>query len=855
MTRCRDGRRHGPVALVLASSVAMLTVAVGASAAQSAGFVPRAPARLADTRPRGETIDGIDQAMGPLEPGRVLDVVVARRAAVPKGAKAAALTFTVTDPVAPGFLTVWPCGTPKPTASLSNFASGQIVAATTMIGLGPEGNVCAALSTRGNLIVDLAGHQPADSTYVGVSPARLLDTRTAGATLDGLQSGTGPVAARSSTKVVVRGRGGVTTDASSAYLTVTAIALRDDGFVTVYRCGQPVPNVSTVNVSAGRVAANSTIVLVSEEDTCLYASASVHLLVDVSGYEPAFSTVRSDLSTRAFDSRSFGFVGQTMIPLRVPAEAAPTDRSSVAINVTAVDPQGDGFLTIYPDDGTGCQQTAPTASVLNFVKGQTVANFAIVGVSRSAAVCVFGSVATYLIVDIVALIASDALPMVRLVPIADATLDGAAPTENDGKGAFLVADAVPLRESVLQFYLGIESESFGAIRTAKLRLHVAETTASIPDPGSVSAGTVSSMADSSWDERSVTFANRPTTGRTLAATLGVVAADHWVELDVTAVVRNSPTRTPSFVLNSVSADGVYYSSRESAFPPELVVVRDDANAGETIAAVGDMVCESSISPTANSCQQQAVADRIAGDHSISTFLSLGDLQYQVGALAEFNMAYNASYGQLNAKVKPVPGNHEYGTPNAAGYFSYFGSRAGDPTKGYYTFTQGSWRFLALNTNLSCTVISCSAGSAQEQFVRSTLATDKVAGRVCSLAYWHHPRFASDTSHGNNTDMQALWSAMNDYGVDAVLNGHVHTYERFDQLNTAGAPSADGVREFIIGTGGVGHYTNGPPKPGSVVRIETEFGYTRFQLFSNGYSWDFINDKGQILDSGTAPCNV
>jgi acid phosphatase type 7 len=832
----------------------MLTMAVGAAAAPIAGFVPGAPARLVDTRPRGETIDGIDQAIGPLEPGRVLDVVVAGRAAIPKGAKAAALTFTVTDPLDSGFLTVWPCGAPKPTASVSNFASGQTVAATTMIGLGPEGDVCAALSTKGNLIVDVAGHQPAASSYVGVTPARLLDTRTAGGTLDGLQSGTGPVAARSSTKVVVRGRGGVTTDASSAYITVTAIGLRDDGFVTVYRCGQPVPNVSTVNVSAGRVAANSTIVRVSEEGTCLYASVALHLLVDVTGYEPAFSTVRSDLSTRAFDSRTFGFVGQTMIPLRMPAGAATTDRSAVALNVTAVDPQGDGFLTIYPDDGTGCQQTTPTASVLNFVKGQTVANFSIAGVSRTAAVCVFSSVSTYLIVDIVALIPSDALPIVRLVPIADAAVDSSAPTENAGSGQFLVADASPLRESVLRFYFGIEREARGAIRTAKLRLHVVEATASIPDPGSVSAGTVSAMPGSTWNELSVTFANRPTNGRNDAATLGAVVPNQWVEIDVTAAA-SAAEGSVAFVLTSNSTDGVYYSSRESAFPPELIVVANDADAGETIAAVGDMACESTAPVSTNACQQQAVADRLAADPSVSTFLSLGDLQYQVGALAEFNTAYNASYGQLNAKVKPVPGNHEYGTPNAAGYFSYFGSQAGDPAKGYYTFTQGQWRFLALNTNLSCTVISCSAGSEQEQFVRSTLAADKVAGRVCSLAYWHHPRFSSDTSHGNNTDMQALWSAMSDYGVDAVLNGHVHTYERFDPVNTAGAPSADGVREFIIGTGGVGHYTNGPPKPGSMVRIETEFGYTRFQLFSNGYSWDFINDKGQILDSGTAPCNV
>ncbi len=558
--------------------------------------------------------------------------------------------------------------------------------------------------------------------------------------------------------------------ASSAYVTVTAVGLRDDGFVTVYRCGQPVPNVSTVNVSAGRVAANSTIVRVTEEGTCLYASASMHLLLDVTGYETAFSAVRADLSLREFDSRGQGFIGETVILLRLPPGAATSDGSAVALNVTAVDPQDDGFLTIYPDNGSSCQQKAPTASVLNFVKGQTVANFAIAGISSSSTACVLSSVSTHLIVDLVAVVGSQGPPIEGLEPTADAVVDGSAPADPGGKEEFLAADASPLRESMLRFSLGVGREARGAIRTAKLRLHVTEVTTSIPDPGSVAGGTVSSMPPSGWDETTINFANRPTAGRNVLATVGAVSASQWVEVDVTPAIATAEGMV-EFVLTSTSTDGVYYSSRKSAFSPELIVVDNNAGAGETIAAVGDTVCESTAPVSTNACQQQAVADRLAADPSISTFLSLGDLQYQVGALAEFNTAYNASYGQLNAKVKPVPGNHEYGTPNAAGYYSYFGSRAGDPTKGYYTFTQGPWRFLALNTNLSCSVISCSAGGEQEQFVRSTLAADKAAGRVCSLAYWHHPRFASDTTHGSNTDMQALWSAMNDYGVDAVLNGH------------------------------------------------------------------------------------
>jgi acid phosphatase type 7 len=392
------------------------------------------------------------------------------------------------------------------------------------------------------------------------------------------------------------------------------------------------------------------------------------------------------------------------------------------------------------------------------------------------------------------------------------------------------------------------------VRSASRICH--STTAPGTGSGSTSGGTITSAADDSWTDASLTFATRPNDVSITDTSIGPVVAGQWVEVDVSLIVvaaRAALANLVNLAITSADADGVYYSSRESAFPPELVLVADDVLG--TIAAVGDMACESVVAPSAASCRQLFVAARIAADPSITDFLALGDLQYQVGALAEFNTSYSSSYGMLNAKVKPVPGNHEYGTANASGYFDYFGSKAGDPTKGYYSFFSGPWRLLALNTNLSCLVVACQAGSAQEQYVRTILAADQEVGRPCSIAYWHHPRFSSDTSHGNNTDVQGLWSAMADFKVDAVLNGHVHTYERFDPLSGAGGLAAEGVRQFIVGTGGVGHYTNGAPKPGSVVRITDQFGYMRLQLFAHGYTWDFINTTGQILDSGSATCNI
>ncbi len=142
--------------------------------------------------------------------------------------------------------------------------------------------------------------------------------------------------------------------------------------------------------------------------------------------------------------------------------------------------------------------------------------------------------------------------------------------------------------------------------------------------------------------------------------------------------------------------------------------------GTTIAAVGDMACAPGGAVTATTCRQQQVSDDLVADTEVTELLALGDLQYEVGALSAFQTAYEASFGRLKSITKPVAGNHEYGTSGAAGYYTYFGAAAGDPTKGYYSYDIGtSWHVVVLNSN--CTIVSCAAGSAQEQWLRADLA--------------------------------------------------------------------------------------------------------------------------------------
>src|SRR5690349_12905540 len=139
----------------------------------------------------------------------------------------------------------------------------------------------------------------------------------------------------------------------------------------------------------------------------------------------------------------------------------------------------------------------------------------------------------------------------------------------------------------------------------------------------------------------------------------------------------------------------------------------------------------------------ALLDAIPG-----TVFTLGDNAYSSGTTTEYGSdnCYNGSWGRHKARTRPAPGNHEYGTLNASGYFSYFGSAAGTPGQGYYSYDLGDWHIIVLNSNTNCTTILCSAGSDQETWLRQDLKTNT---KSCTLAYWHHPRFNSGREHGNS----------------------------------------------------------------------------------------------------------
>ncbi|MDX6649859.1 MAG: acid phosphatase type 7 [Solirubrobacteraceae bacterium] len=269
--------------------------------------------------------------------------------------------------------------------------------------------------------------------------------------------------------------------------------------------------------------------------------------------------------------------------------------------------------------------------------------------------------------------------------------------------------------------------------------------------------------------------------------------------------------------------------------------------GPTLVAAGDIACPPGEAPTSTSCRQGQTAALI-GRLTPAVVATLGDLQYPGGELDNFRASYGPSWGRFRARTRPAPGNHEWVTPGGAGYFSYFGTRAGPRGRGWYSYDVGTWHVVVLNSN--CADVGCASGSAQERWLRADLARHRGA---CTLAYWHHPRFSSGL-HGNTDAVAPLWRTLERAGADLVLSGHDHSYERFRAQTSTGRASTNGMVEFVVGTGGVSNYPIIGARPNSLVRRSFVFGVLELTLGRGAYAWRFVSVPGiTFRDSGTGRC--
>lgn len=231
----------------------------------------------------------------------------------------------------------------------------------------------------------------------------------------------------------------------------------------------------------------------------------------------------------------------------------------------------------------------------------------------------------------------------------------------------------------------------------------------------------------------------------------------------------------------------------------------------------------------------------------------GDNAYPAGTARDFARCYEPSWGRHRHRTRPTPGNHEYWTADARGYFDYFGDAAGTPGKGWYSYRYGEWLVVALNSNLDT-----AAGSEQGRWLRKLLAENPAQ---CTVAYFHHPLVSSGAhgSHANRYDdanVRPLWEALHGAGAEIVLAGHDHHYERFAPMTPEGLPDPDhGIRQFIVGTGGGVLRGKGRVEhPLSEAFVAGRHGVLRLTLAPGGYEWAFLDVTGRTLDRGQARCH-
>lgn len=454
------------------------------------------------------------------------------------------------------------------------------------------------------------------------------------------------------------------------------------------------------------------------------------------------------------------------------------------------------------------------------------------------------------LIAVAVLIVSSALP-VKALPAAqtspftftasgDAQVTEAAASKNYGNTTYLQVDGnrgANVESYILFNVSGLE----GTVTNALLRVYNKGNGSS---KGPVLYGT-----DTSWTETAITWSNRPPRTTSEFGNVDAVGENAWVEYDVTAYVTGDGAY--SFALATDGNDGLTFSSREDTQPPQLVVTTaiealPTQDAGqEADPAISAAAATSAILVGAgdiSSCDNnndEATAkllDKISG-----TVFTVGDNAYTSGSTTQYNNCYDPTWGRLKSRTKPVPGNHEYKTSGASGYFKYFNN-----IPSYYAYNLGSWRIYALNSE-----IGISSTSAQVKWLKADLAANP---KQCVLAYWHRPRWSSGSEHGSSSDIQALWSTLYDAGAELIISGHDHGYERFTQMNASGSAVSKGMREIVVGTGGASHYSFGTILSTSQVHNSSTYGVLKLTLNATGYDWQFIPVAGKTFtDNGSTSC--
>ena len=463
-------------------------------------------------------------------------------------------------------------------------------------------------------------------------------------------------------------------------------------------------------------------------------------------------------------------------------------------------------------------------------------------------------------------------------PVADAYVSAGSPSSNYGSSASLRLDAGPVERSYLRF--DVTGLNGAPVQSALLYVY--------GNSANLTGFSVQAEANNSWAENQITFANAPAVGTTINSSKAF-SAGNWVEVDLSSYIKAGGTY--SLVLSSTNSTNTNLASREdAAHLPELAIstsggqatptpnktttptktptksptpVPTGSGSGSVLFIAGD-ICKHDFGLadyTAN-CKKTGdlVRSQLAANPGAQV-QTLGDNVNNDGGsysyTAEYKDLYGPNWGSFLNVTHALMGNHDTYPPGGdAAYFSYFGATAGPQPGGYYSYNIGSsWHVIVLNAQCS-KAGGCGATSIQTKWLQSDLAANT---SKCVMAVWHQPRWTSGR-HPDDATYAPWWTLLYQYKADIVANGHNHNYERFNQINASEQAASDGIREFIVGTGGApgdGYtYASHPLDPNEVVRNQTAvYGVLKLTLSTNSYSWNFLPAAGySFSDSGTSTCH-
>ncbi len=296
--------------------------------------------------------------------------------------------------------------------------------------------------------------------------------------------------------------------------------------------------------------------------------------------------------------------------------------------------------------------------------------------------------------------------------------------------------------------------------------------------------------------------------------------------------------------------------KEASPTPEGAAQREIPLQGAPVLlAVGDIAVCGTSGDEATGRLADSLVRYDSAQQTQTLIITLGDNAYpsgDQGVNQDFQRCFVPSWGsaRIMSIIHPSPGNHDYDSGSGAPYFDFFGSRAGPAGKGYYSFDVNGWHLISLNSELYFEAGDKSQAKAQEDWLRADL---NAHGTPCALAYFHRPYFSSGT-YGTTQKLKTIWQILYDGGVDLVLNGHEHDYERFLPQNATGvADSANGMEEIVAGTGGGSLRTFDRPAANSAARIQGRFGILKVWLGDREYRRAFVTADGKVWDVGGRKC--